>query len=179
MTKKINLIFFNQFGFVVIKDILSKEQINNTLQEFYELLQDGEFASDEELDAFYSRQKFQKFGIIGNCPNINSISQLENRQNENVYKAFFNILQCEDLIVGHDRLGMMRPTIRQQKFEKPQWRTKERWLHLDCYPLLGKASINDFFLSDSITKINFEKTLIIQGLLTLTDAKELDGGFHS
>ncbi len=167
--------FLDKFGFVVIENILTDEQVDNTLDEFYELLQGGKDACDEELDAFYSRQKFQQFGIIGNKPDIYSISQLENRQNPNLYEAFCILFKCTKLMVGHDRLGMMRPTMRTEN--KSEWRTKDRWLHLDCYPLLGKASINDFEL-ENIKPIDFEKTPILQGLLTLTDAKEIDGGFH-
>lgn len=44
----------------------------------------------------------------------------------------------------------------------PQWRTRARWLHLDCNPLEGYAGLASF--EDDGSAINFSRTLIIQGL---------------
>ena len=79
------------------------------------------------------------------------------------------------MICDHDRLGVLRPTLR-GSVEHADWRTKDNWLHLDCNPTMGYASIGSF--ADDFTRVDFDKTLIIQGLLTLTDARVQDGGFH-
>jgi len=160
----------------VIRDVLSDEETKTTLQEFYDTIEGGSEASDSELERVYGRQKFAKFGIIGGYPDVKSITQLENRQNPKVYEAFCAVFNCRKLICDHDRLGVMRPTMRESG-EKTSWRTLSRWLHLDCNPTIGRASIGGFQLVDD-SSIDFEKTLIIQGLLTLTDAREEDGGFH-
>lgn len=169
--------FFNIFGFVVIRDVLNDEEIKETTDEFFESFQGGENASDEELESFYNDQPFSQFGIIGVGPDLKSISQLNNRQNPKVHKAFSTVLNCDDLIVEHDRLGALRPTMRASS-EKKEWRTRDRWIHLDCNPMKGTASIGGFKLADDPEPIDFDRTLIVQGLLTLTDAREQDGGFH-
>lgn len=70
----------------------------------------------------------------------------------------------------------MRPTVGPGGVDKDEWRTLGRWLHLDCNPCTGLASIGGFANDGSL--IDFSTTLIIQGLLTLTDARVEDGGFH-
>lgn len=167
--------FFEKFGFVVLSDVLSDEEISDTL--------DVIFGENSELDkddistweAFFAKQRFAFAGIIGSGSTL-SISELENRQHPKVHRAFATILGTERLVVDHDRLGAMRPTILPDGTEKPEWRTKARWLHLDCNPVRGKASIGSF--SDDGSLIDFDQTLIIQGLITLTDARVEDGGFH-
>ncbi len=168
--------FFDTFGFVVVRDVLNDEEIKETVDEFFLSFDNGENATDIELEKFYEDQPFGKLGIIGTGPDLKSISQLSNRQNPKVYDAFCTVLNSNNLIVEHDRLGALRPTFRESG-EKPTWRTRDRWVHLDCNPLTGKASIGGFQTVND-EPIDFQNTLIVQGLLSLTDAQNEDGGFH-
>jgi hypothetical protein len=170
--------FFEEYGFVVIKDVLNDEEIKETIDEFFLTFDNGERATDDELEQFYADQPFGEFGIIGAGPDLKSVAQLNNRQNPKVYEAFSVIFGCQNLIVEHDRLGALRPTFRESG-EKPNWRTRSKWLHLDCHPKKGTASIGGFKKYDDFHEfIDFGKTLVVQGLITLTDARVEDGGFH-
>jgi len=174
--------FFDTYGFVVIKNVLNDAEIEATLDEFWS--GDPKLKKDDPLtwEAYWQRQMFGHLGIIGAFSDVVSLTQLQNRQNPKVYEAFKVVLKNDKLWVDHDRLGVMRPTKgilfpgSSIPVEKPEWRTKQNWLHLDCNPLLGYASIGSF--NDSRSTIDFTKTVIIQALITLTDAREENGGFH-
>jgi len=169
--------FFETHGFVVVRDVLDADEIKETVDEFFCSIDNGQAASDQDLERFYADQPFgRNFGIIGTGPDLNSIAQLNNRQNPKVYEAFSTVLKNNDLIVEHDRLGVLRPTFRDSG-EKVEWRTRDRWIHLDCNPSTGDASIGGFKVEDC-KFIDFKQTLVVQGLITLTDAREEDGGFH-
>lgn len=177
ISQKLNIMqFFDTYGFVVISNVLDDDEIQETIDDYFSLLDGGINASDEELEQFYATQPFGQFGIIGEGPDLKSLSQLNNRQNPKVYEAFSLILNSRELIVEHDRLGVLRPTFRESG-EKVEWRTRDRWVHLDCNPLTGTASIGGF-KKININPIDFKETLIVQGLITLTDARVEDGGFH-
>ncbi len=168
--------FFETNGFVVIKDVMDDEEIKETMDDFFCSIDNGRNASDKDLEQFYADQPFGHLGIIGTGPCLNSITQLNNRQNPKVYEAFCTVLKNTDLIVEHDRLGALRPTFRDSG-EKIEWRTRDRWIHLDCNPVTGEASIGGFKVND-FEPIDFKQTMVVQGLITLTDARALDGGFH-
>ncbi|KAJ9472792.1 hypothetical protein DIPPA_58863 [Diplonema papillatum] len=173
--------FFDRYGFVVFRNILTTEECNETLREFWDEAGDDVKADvPDTWTAFWNSQRFGKMGIIGLMSNIASKSQLDNRQNPRVYEAFKKIHRDDKLIVDHDRLGVMRPTVRvpfkSGPQDRPEWRTIQNWLHLDCHPIEGYASIGSFACSGS--QIDFLKTLIVQGFLALTDARVENGGFH-
>jgi len=173
--------FFSTYGFVVIKNVLNDTEIQATLDEFWSCprLKKDDAKTWED---YWSAQRFGHMGIIGACSDIVSKTQLQNRQNPNVYNAFKAVLNTDKLWVDHDRLGIMRPTKnvifrdKPEPCEMPEWRTINNWLHMDCNPLQGYASIGSF--NDNRSKIDFKSTVIIQGLLTLTDARVENGGFH-
>jgi hypothetical protein len=182
--------FFNEYGFVVLRNVLTQEQCDATLDEFWE--QHRAAGVDKDLPETWNHlwdtptaERFSFAGIIGLMPDIKSQQQLENRQNLSVYDAFTAVLGDERLIVDHDRLGVMRPTVAvpgaDGPVDHPDWRTRARWLHLDCNPHSagtgkGYASIGSFRHNGD--PVDFTQTLLTQGLLTLTDASEKDGGFH-
>lgn len=165
--------FFDEYGFVCIRDVLTDEEIKDTLGEFFSHFDPDNDASIEE---FFRRQRFGRFGIIGDHPDKESITLLNNRQNERVYKAFVAVIGETDLIVDHDRIGAMRPTYTSNGVERPTWRTIDRWLHLDCNPITGGVSVASFANTDA--KHNWDNGFLLQGFLSLTDAREKDGGFH-
>eukprot|EP00930_Biecheleria_cincta_P031990 TRINITY_DN2219_c0_g1_i2.p1 TRINITY_DN2219_c0_g1~~TRINITY_DN2219_c0_g1_i2.p1 ORF type:complete len:317 (+),score=40.64 TRINITY_DN2219_c0_g1_i2:166-1116(+) len=176
--------FFNEFGFVVISRVLTAEECDATFEEFWDWRErDGLLRSNPATwEPYWKNQRFGRLGIMGNFSDIHSLRQLSNRQNDQVHEAFARVLGTHKLWVDHDRLGVMRPTVDIDLHDgdgpriMESWRTLSNWLHLDCNPTEGFASIGSF--ADSGSKIDFGKTLIIQGLLTLTDATVVDGGFH-
>eukprot|EP00755_Sulcionema_specki_P035131 Sspe_Gene.21434::Locus_8035_Transcript_1_1_Confidence_1.000_Length_1101::g.21434::m.21434 len=173
--------FFDKYGLVVIRDVLPDEQIEETLSEFWNGV--GEGARDDPMQwgDYFDNQYFGRMGIIGMGPNLRSVAQLKNRQAEGVYQAYCSLFGTEKLWVDHDRLGVMRPT-RNIRFpdgtvqDRPKWKTISNWLHTDCNPNTGKAAIAGF--DDDGSYIDFRETLIIQSLISLSDAREEDGGFH-
>lgn len=175
--------FFQEYGFVVFRNVLSPQECQATLDEFWN--QEGlDRNNPVTWETYWSSQRFKRFAIIGSFPDIESLTQLANRQNPNVHKGFSMIFGTEKLWVDHDRLGIMRPTKgivfpnSNEPVDKPAWRTIERWLHLDSNPNTGEVSLASFEKTYSNTKVDLEKTLMLQGLITLTDAREEDGGFQ-
>jgi len=173
--------FFETYGFVVIQDVLSEEQIAASKAEFWALDPDLDETDPGTWEPFWKAQRFGHLGIIGMGPGITPC-QVTNRQTPAVYEAYATVLGCRELWADHDRIGVMRPTRNltykdgHVEEDKDEWRTVANWLHLDCNPLQGHASIAGF--ASTMDEIDFTKTLIIQGLLTLTDARVEDGGFH-
>jgi hypothetical protein len=72
----------------------------------------------------------------------------------------------------------MRPTFHNNQERNPSWRTKERWLHLDCNPNTGGLSVAGFARKEHGMPIDFAKEMYVQGLIALTTARVEDGGFH-
>ena len=164
--------FLNEYGFVTIKDVLTTEQCDATIDEFWESNESQGLKRDDPStwEDFWNNQRFSRFAIIGLMADF-SKCQLENRQNEKLYKACKTIYGKRNLIVDHDRLGIMRPTK-----NNPEWKTISNWLHLDCNPLSGNPSIGSF--SDDGTPVDFDNQLIGQSLFALTNQLVEDGGFH-
>lgn len=72
-----------------------------------------------------------------------------------------------------------------QVISVPEWRTVDRWLHMDSNPLSGRTDIGSFdkYFDESIdggshARIRFDSQLWLQGLVALTDARREDGGFQ-
>ena len=154
--------FFETFGFVIIRDVLNEEEVEKTMSEFH--------SSYQQLEDLSFREE---------GPDLCSITQLMNRQNSKVHKAFTTIFNTSELIVDHDRLGVMRPTGTETNSARQEWRSKLNWLHLDVNPISGQAAITGYKTNDKIIPIDFETKLFTQGLIALTTAmSENDGGFH-
>lgn len=173
--------FFNTNGFVVIRDVVSEDDCDQTLDEFWSKNSGLVDKSDPATwNDFWSSQEFAKFSIIGSGASMTH-SQLSNRQNPFVYDVFRRIHQTDKLWVDHDRIGVMRPTIHikfgDEYLDMPEWKTIDRWLHIDCNPFTGRTDVAGFDHFNDV-EVNFEKKLFVQGLIALTDAKIDDGGFH-
>ena len=173
--------FFQKYGFVVIRDALSSDACEATLGEFYKKAETSGLdpKKAKSWGTFWDSQQFGQFGIVGGLPEF-TLAQLNNRCSPGVHEAFAAVFQDKNLWVDHDRLGILAPT-KTWLGGRAEWKTVENWLHLDCNPAgndasSGFASIGGF--KDNGSTVDFRKTLIIQGLLTLTDARVEDGGFH-
>jgi ectoine hydroxylase-related dioxygenase (phytanoyl-CoA dioxygenase family) len=71
-------------------------------------------------------------------------------------------------------MGVLRPTFR-NGVEVPEWRTVDKWLHLDCNPLTNRISVAS--VGNAHANHDQTKQWLPQGLIALTDAREQDGGF--
>lgn len=163
--------FFDKFGFVCVRNVLSDAEIAETSDAFFAQFDRDDDASIEE---FFQRQRFGRLGVIGLFSDL-SLPALRNRQRQSVYDAFVAVLNQTELIVDHDRFGALRPTFR-NGVEKASWRTIDRWLHLDCNPVSGKVAVASF--DNGSAKHDWSRSSLVQGFLTLTDAADSDGGFH-
>ena len=155
--------YFQQYGYVVITDVITANDIENTISEICQnpaLL--GDFDLDinkpENWDKVYIGDR--GFVDVADAKNHSEV-ELEwfwkNRQHPNIVKSFENIFGSKDILLNVDRASVIRPT--KGPFGNPDWKTKESWLHWDKnpwkYPTFNK----------------------VQGLLTLSDHTEDSGGF--
>lgn len=160
--------FFHKYGFVCIADVFSTAEIDDTNKEFFSQFDPN---NDASVESFFDSQPFSKFGVMGNEPDISSISMLRNRQSEKVYDSFCAIFNRKDLIVDHDRFGALRPTVNHES-----WKTIDRWLHLDCNPVTGGVAVESF--SGGTALHDWNLTFLVQGFIALTDARKENGGFQ-
>lgn len=137
--------------------------------------------SDEDSVTEYlnrSENQLSELGIIGTNNDIQSPTQLSNRQNERVYQAFAAVYGEVKLFVDHDRLGAMRPTLQPNGTIKKKWQTINNWLHLDCNPVTGEISIGSMAPPmGGHHDFDKEAPFLVQGFLALSDARMQDGGF--
>lgn len=190
--------FIEGYGFVVIHDVLSGDACEATMAEVFSMMATGGHSvPDPERpetwgDFGWARQDNFK-GVIGDGP-ILTPQLLSNRQAPELHRAYGAVIGTDELIVNHDRLGVMRPTVGidlgdgEGPRDRPEWRVKKNWLHIDCNPVsgspdwpprqgteLGHTAISS--MSDTGEAIDFRKCFIGQGLLLLTDSGIEDGGF--
>jgi ectoine hydroxylase-related dioxygenase (phytanoyl-CoA dioxygenase family) len=163
--------FFDRFGFVCVRDVLGAEAIAKTLDELFARFDAN---SADSIDAFFSKQDHVKLGLVGISSEIDGPAQLMNRAAPAVYESFVNLLDDEQLFVDHGRMGVLRPTF-WRGVEKPEWRTVDNWLHLDCNPLTNRISVAS--VGNAHANHDQTKQWLPQGLIALTDAREQDGGF--
>ena len=111
--------FFDRYGFVVIRNVLTDEEADSTLEEFWKRGEDKGLSRENPNTwaEYFDRQRFGHLGIMGLGPDLESLRQLENRQNPRVAQAFSLILGTDDLWIDHDRLGVMRPTKGRETWE--------------------------------------------------------------
>lgn len=105
--------FFTQFGFVIVRDVFSKETCEATINEMWANLADKYEIARDDPDTWqnntWRHTGIFSEGILGGNP-FWTHQALTNRQNPNLHKAFSIVLGTEDLLVNHDRFGLFRPT---------------------------------------------------------------------
>jgi len=154
--------FFKQNGYVVITDVITSDEITNSINE---ICQHPALLGDYNVDinnfenwdnAYIGDRGFIDInqGLSQNHSQVELEWFWKNRQNPNVVKSFENILDSSELLLSIDRASVIRPSE-----INPKWKTLQSWLHWDKNP----------WKYPEFTKI--------QGLLTLTDHTEDSGGF--
>lgn len=175
--------FLDTHGLVAMRDVLDDAAIERTLEAFFSRAAAQGLRRDDpgSWAEFWSRHRLAAFGIVGMLPDFDELEQLRNRTSAGVHAAYAAALGTEALWVDHDRLGVMAPQLKPDGSPSGAPSTRERWLHLDCNPTsegegVGHASIGSF--DSNGAPVDFRRTFIPQSLLTLTDARVEDGGFH-
>ncbi len=177
--------FFHKYGFVVFENVLNEQDCATTCAEIWDQL--------EEKNAGLDRNNFETFELMSSKtyglapqPAVFSDQLLKNRINPKVIAIFQAMLQSQDIIISHDRWCLYRPTqiIKDKPEYKNSWKTPSN-LHLDLNPWTyntGCTPINDLefeHVRDFSKELNGVSILTspnIQGILSLTDNHESDGG---
>jgi len=150
--------FFHEFGFVVIRDIMTTEDCEATVDDIWKYLGKKGWIPTKHLTAEYLNEGIitrndphtwinkywpilMEEGILGEPP-VFTKQSLINRQNPKIYSVFSEITGKKELFVNHDRFGLFRPTKDVSfadgkgsfyKEDKEEWKTF-RNLHLDMNP---------------------------------------------
>lgn len=181
--------FFDLYGFVVFRDVLTPEDCEGTASEILDQLESQyTLFRRGEIDT-YSALSSETYGLAKE-PAIFTPNIIKNRCNEYVVKALRMLLKDEDILLSHDRWCFYRPTkiIRSSGEEQniPEWRTRSS-LHLDLNPwlymqhvtptsqhVLEYQSIRDF--SKEMNSVTHQNAPHVQGVLSITDNRMNDGG---
>jgi len=150
--------FFNDFGFVVIRDILTTGDCNATIDDIWNYLENKrwvnpkyltpEFLVEGKINRNDPQTWINKYwpnmmeeGILGSPP-VFTKQALQNRQNPKLYSVFSEIMGKKELLINHDRYGLFRPTKdvsfhdnkgELYKQDKPEWKTFKN-IHIDMNP---------------------------------------------
>ena len=154
--------FWNRWGFVVVKDVLTREQIDKSIDEIWRVIEDQSEARRSDTSSWYENHwpdKTQK-GFIQPLNDFYLQQAWINRQNPKIIKAFQLVLGQEEISSSRDRYGFMRPTIVKETRTEGEISTSKNWLHWD---------------QNGWGNSGFQG---VQGVLTFTDHTENSGGFH-
>jgi len=198
ISKREVVAFFDKYGFVVFRDVLTPEDCEGTASEILDQLESQYMLFRRgEIDT-YSALSSETYGLAKE-PAIFTPHIIKNRCNEYVVKALRLLLKDEDILLSHDRWCFYRPTkiMRSSGEEQniPEWKTRSS-LHLDLNPwfymqcdtsssqhVLKYQSLRDF--SKEMNSVTHQNAPHLQGVLSITDNRMNDGGtvvvpgFHS
>lgn len=154
------LTFFDEYGFVVIRDVLNSQEIESAIQDIWNVICGVDPSTSEyvqSLKELYDNFQavdmkdpttwtpsngypvMEELGMLGNQI-ATQHSAFINRQNEHVYQVFKSIIGRDDLHVSLDRFGVMRPTKQvlladgKTRRDFPEYQTREKWMHWDLNP---------------------------------------------
>jgi hypothetical protein len=172
--------FFAANGFVVVRNVLTPQQIAQTIDEIWESTvligsaphvkrHDPTTWEDDTWPASCDR------GFLSSDNNLCDVSAWQNRQNPNVVRVFQLLHNTRRLsLKPGGRYGIMRPTRDialtlptrtdcgtagdMLVMQRPDWRTTENWLHWDQNPLTCRGYFG------------------LQGIITLSSHEQPDGG---
>jgi hypothetical protein len=131
------LSFFERFGYVVIRDILTAEQCEETIADIWEVARsDDPEADPNDITKPFEFTGIASEGILPFAPVFTEIA-VRNRCNAGIFSVCKNILGDDDVLINHDRYGLFRPTKGVVKDGKelnfPNYKTKLN-VHLDMNP---------------------------------------------
>jgi hypothetical protein len=178
--------FLEEFGFLVVRDVLDQAQCQATIDEMLGFLEANNAGFQRDDQSTWHHWVGRSFGMPSPDPQFTP-QIVANRQNRNLYRVFQTLIGSDDLRVNHDRWAIYRPTLT----VGDEYRTRDN-VHLDINPWRFQAddaslwrSIDDQLryssLHDFITENN-HVTLSLRGrqfqaVLNLVDNEVDDGGF--
>ena len=162
--------FFKRYGVVVVRDVLSSDQVAAAAAEVFEAAGLGRTPPQtlgdlERVDweSVYGSRYNRSKGFVGyDAPS--SECAWRSRLSPALYQAYSALFGRKDLLVKLDRFGMMRPTVfgtgGESETPRKEWQTTGEWIHWDQNPWLEPDFVR------------------IQGVLALSDHTATSGGFH-
>jgi ectoine hydroxylase-related dioxygenase (phytanoyl-CoA dioxygenase family) len=172
--------FFDKFGFIVFRNVLTADECKKTRQEMWETIE-MENPTLSRKDASTWAQWNSNFGMP-KAKVIFSPQICKNRCNPNIHTAFSTVMGTRHLMLSHDRFTIYRPTKR--CVDGPQFSTRTN-LHLDIDPWRFLANDSDIeslrytalqdFIRENNSVINATGPHV-QAVLNLRDNFEEDGG---
>jgi len=170
--------FFWKYGFVVVRDAITEEQIQDSVNHIWGLMEKAGASRNPQdwlktnwVKVFQSNYNLRR-GFLGFDRAVDAPG-LHNIQSPPIYEAFSKIFNQKNLWAKLDRYGVMRPTkgipdppqiwdpfCGDKKVDKPDWKTESNWIHWDQNPWSEPLFCR------------------VQALLTLTDHNQTSGGFH-
>ncbi|CAM4916512.1 unnamed protein product [Rotaria socialis] len=184
--------FFQEYGFVVIANVYTPEQCNDTISDIWNVIESFVETSVRNKEELWNQQLWIRTGIVSEGiigdASLWTRQILLNRQTPALHTAFASVLGTENLLVNQDRYGMFRPA------KKHPERSTTTNLHLDMNPwlyideednskqleVLGELnydSDDDWITENNEPGCSIVGELHVQGLVNLADNLEEDGGF--
>ena len=179
--------FYEDFGFVIFRDILDSGECEISRNEIWDDLEHKYPGFSRSAKRSFSLLSSQTYGLSKD-PAVFTPQMLRNRCNASLVKAMKLLIADEDILMSHDRWCFYRPTKRVDmddlSVDMPEWRTSGG-LHLDLNPWayftenksvdsLCYKNLRDF--SKEMNSVVESTGPHLQGVLALTDNTLLDGG---
>lgn len=122
--------FLEEHGYVVFKDVASKQEVAELMEMFWEHLtieSNGRMKRDDMSTwQNYAWQGYTKAGINGDHGLPHSKFVWKARAIPNIRKLYSTIWNTDDLIVSFDAVGAFRPPEYDER-----WKTQRGWFHVD------------------------------------------------
>jgi hypothetical protein len=177
ITEKFEIsIFFKEYGYVIIDDVLSKEDCVKTEKEIFRI-----YNVDKNKPSTYDNIK----NATLSSNSIFSPQMLNNRQNKKIYDIFSMLLKETNLSVCHDTCYFLRPT-KNIKFENNKILTIDKWrtprkIILDNDPLHNTKIDNLNYMNNNnflyeTYNLNSDDCELL-GIINITSNKPTDGGW--
>lgn len=199
--------FFSEYGFMVIENVLTAEQCEDSINDIWSYIEEEKWKPKLALAHRILRVKrsdittwnsedgwplaLSSEGILGD-PAVFTKQAIKNRMNKALFEIGKLFFENDDIIVSHDRYGLFRPVLRDDKNVMKKWMTDFN-IHLDMNPWnyydhtrLGGQETSDYdSMRDFIQEFNStghctdKNHIKLQALYNFIDNKEEDGGFQA
>ena len=179
--------FYEDFGFVVFRDILTSHECELSQSEVWDYLEKEYPPFDRSERESFSVLSSKTYGLAPE-PAIFTPQMVRNRCNHKLVQAMRFLLRDDRILMSHDRWCLYRPTKFLNDMGKvvcmPAWKTPSN-LHLDLNPWgylqdklsdqnLSYENLRDFSKEmNSVTQFTGPH---LQGVLAFTDNRTEDGG---
>jgi ectoine hydroxylase-related dioxygenase (phytanoyl-CoA dioxygenase family) len=176
--------FFDKFGFVIFRDIISYDECRELANDMVTLLVERGNESVQRGNMNTWGSGLTKYGMPKATKAIFRHSLLNFRQNANIYTAFSHILQEDDIRMSHDRWLIHLPatdgiplTSKSVHLDMNPWEYQNETMKDAIYARLNNLSYasGQAFLSEN-NDVHKSMGRCVQGLVTLSDITTSDAG---